>query len=227
MNHFQKKTNKVEKLRALLFQFGLVVSLTLTFLAFEWTTSYSIKKLPGVALVDDGIYEIPPITFRVPDKPAPKIEQTTRLSTTVFKVVPNNTIDPIDEPTDPTIEPVDFTPDFIPVETYIEPEEKFFIVEDMPEFIGGETELLKYLGNNTKYPEVERKMGNQGTVWVDFVVGKDGIVKEVKIKRGVSKYLDDEALKVIKNMPTWTPGKQRGRAVNVYLTLPIKFILKN
>ncbi|PJC62610.1 MAG: energy transducer TonB, partial [Flavobacteriales bacterium CG_4_9_14_0_2_um_filter_32_27] len=78
----------------------------------------------------------------------------------------------------------------------------------MPEFIGGEIEMLRYLKTNTKYPEIEKKLGNQGTVWVSFVVGKDGKIKNTKIERGVSKYLDAEALRVINAMPDWIPGKQ-------------------
>jgi len=224
MNHFQEKTKKVERLSVLFFQFGIIISCTLTFLAFEWTTSYSIKKLPGTTLIDDGTYEIPPVTYRIPDKPAPKIEQTTRLSATVFNVVPTDKTEPIEEePIDVIVKP--FVPDFIPVEPE-DPNKTFTIVEDMPEFIGGEIEMLRYLKTNTKYPEIEKKLGNQGTVWVSFVVGKDGKIKNTKIERGVSKYLDAEALRVINAMPDWIPGKQRGKAVNVSFNLPVKFILK-
>jgi len=224
MNHFQEKTKKVERLSVLFFQFGIIISCTLTFLAFEWTTSYSIKELPGTPLIDDGTYEIPPVTYRIPDKPAPKIERTTRLSATVFNVVPTDKTEPIEEePIDVIVKP--FVPDFIPVEPE-DPNKTFTIVEDMPEFIGGEIEMLRYLKINTKYPEIEKKLGNQGTVWVSFVVGKDGKIKNTKIERGVSKYLDAEALRVINAMPDWIPGKQRGKAVNVSFNLPVKFILK-
>lgn len=225
MNHFQEKTKKVERLSVLFFQFGIVISCTLTFLAFEWTTSYSIKELPGTTIIDDGIIEIPPITYRTPEKPAPKIEQTTRVLTTVFKVVPNDKTEPIEEPTDVIVEP--FVPDFIPVEPVEDPDKNFIIVEDMPEFIGGEKEMLRYLKTNTKYPEIEKKLGNQGTVWVSFVVGKDGKIKNAKIERGVSKYLNQEALRVINSMPDWIPGKQRGKVVNVSYNLPVKFVLIN
>lgn len=225
MNHFQEKTKKVERLSVLFFQFGIIISCTLTFLAFEWTTSYSIKKLPGITLIDDGTYEIPINTYQIPDKPAPKIERTTRLSATVFKVVPNNATEPTEEePIDEIVKP--FVPDFIPVEPE-DPNKTFTIVEDMPEFVGGEKALFAYLGKTTKYPEIEKKLGNQGTVWVSFVVGKDGKIKNTKIERGVSQYLDAEALRVINAMPDWIPGKQRGKAVNVSFNLPVKFILIN
>ncbi|PIQ15696.1 MAG: energy transducer TonB, partial [Flavobacteriales bacterium CG18_big_fil_WC_8_21_14_2_50_32_9] len=181
-------------------------------------------ELPGTPLIDDGTYEIPPVTYRIPDKPAPKIERTTRLSATVFNVVPTDKTEPIEEePIDVIVKP--FVPDFIPVEPE-DPNKTFTIVEDMPEFIGGEIEMLRYLKINTKYPEIEKKLGNQGTVWVSFVVGKDGKIKNTKIERGVSKYLDAEALRVINAMPDWIPGKQRGKAVNVSFNLPVKFILK-
>jgi len=225
VNHFQEKTKKVERLSVLFFQFGIIISCTLTFLAFEWTTSYSIKKLPGITIIDDDPIEIPPVTYQIPDKPAPKIERTTRLSATVFKVVPIDKTEPIEEePIDVIVKP--FVPDIISVETE-DPNKTFTIVEDMPEFIGGEKEMLRYLITNTKYPEIEKKLGNQGTVWVSFVVGKDGKVKNAKIERGVSEYLDKEALRVINAMPDWIPGKQRGKAVNVSFNLPVKFVLIN
>ncbi|MBM78558.1 MAG: energy transducer TonB [Crocinitomicaceae bacterium] len=102
-------------------------------------------------------------------------------------------------------------------------EEIFDVVEEMPEFPGGAAKLYEYLGKNIKYPEMAKENGIQGKVFVKFTVMSDGKIKNVEVVRGVHKTLDNEALKVVKEMPKWTPGKQRGKAVNCNFTIPIKF----
>ena len=106
-------------------------------------------------------------------------------------------------------------------------EEIFTIVETMPEFPGGGQEaLFKFLQSEMKYPQVAKENGIQGTVFVNFVVGQDGKIRDVKVLRGVNKMLDDEAVRVVKAMPSWKPGKQRGKPVSVSYNLPIKFTLR-
>ena len=102
-------------------------------------------------------------------------------------------------------------------------EQIFDVVEENPEFVGGMQKLYEYLGKNIQYPEMAKENGIQGKVFVQFVVWKDGTIKDVKIVKGVHKTLDGEAQRVVKSMPKWTPGKQRGTAVNARFTLPIKF----
>ncbi len=101
----------------------------------------------------------------------------------------------------------------------------FFIVEEMPEFPGGDEELRKYIAATVKYPEDAVKRKVQGKVYVSFVVEKDGYVGEAKIARGVDPSLDKEALRVINSLPKWKPGKQRGKEVRVAYTVPISFAL--
>jgi len=79
--------------------------------------------------------------------------------------------------------------------------------------------------NNIKYPEVARTSGITGTVYVQFVVEKDGSISDVKVVRGIGGGCDEEAVRVVKSMPRWKPGKQRGQPVRVYFTLPIEFKL--
>ncbi len=105
-------------------------------------------------------------------------------------------------------------------------EEIFFIVEDMPEFPGGDLALRKFIAASVKYPEIAQENGIQGKVYVTFVVGDDGYVKNAKIARGVDPSLDKEALRVVSSLPQWKPGKQRGQAVNVAYTVPINFALQ-
>lgn len=102
----------------------------------------------------------------------------------------------------------------------------FRIVEEMPVFPGGEDALKTYIMQNVKYPDDAKKDGIKGKVYVTFVVGHDGNVSDLKIARGVHPSLDKEAIRVMKNSPTWKPGKQRGKAVSVQYTVPIMFALK-
>jgi TonB family protein len=101
----------------------------------------------------------------------------------------------------------------------------FTVVEVMPEFPQGRAAFIKYLAANVKYPEQARKDRIHGTVYVSFVVAKDGRIKDAKVLRGVRADLDKEALRVVKNMPKWKPGTQRGKPVNVAFNVPIKFVL--
>lgn len=105
-------------------------------------------------------------------------------------------------------------------------EEIFFIVENMPEFPGGEMALRQYIANNVEYPNDAIKNGKQGKVYVTFVVSKDGSIANAKIARGVNPSLDAEALRVINGLPNWKPGTQRGKPVNVSYTVPINFQLQ-
>jgi len=102
----------------------------------------------------------------------------------------------------------------------------FFIVEQMPEFPGGEAALRKYLANSVKYPVIATENGIQGKVFVNFVVEPSGNISNVKVTRGVDSSLDKEAVRVVKSMPKWIPGKQGGQAVRVSFTVPINFVLQ-
>jgi len=101
----------------------------------------------------------------------------------------------------------------------------FDFVDKMPEFPGGQVEMIKFLSKNINYPTVALDQGVQGSIYVQFVIWKDGSVREVKVLRGVGSSLDNEAIRVIKMMPNWEPGTQRGIPVNTRYTLPIKFKL--
>jgi periplasmic protein TonB len=120
-------------------------------------------------------------------------------------------------------------PEVMPTEDQKIVEEKmepFLVVEQMPDFPGGESELYKFLEKNIKYPAMARESGITGTVYIRFVVNKDGSITNASILRGIGGGCDEEAMRVVKNMPPWKPGKQNGIAVPVYFTLPVHFILK-
>ncbi|MCM1518099.1 MAG: energy transducer TonB [Pseudoflavonifractor sp.] len=107
-----------------------------------------------------------------------------------------------------------------------EPEKVFTAVEQMPQFPGGEGELMKYISSHIKYPPMAMENGVQGRVVVQFVVTKDGSVGQVKVMRGKDPDLDKEAVRVVKSLPKFIPGKMNGQAVNVWYTLPISFKLQ-
>lgn len=117
---------------------------------------------------------------------------------------------------------------YIPPVTEEEPEDDNQIydkVEQMPGFPGGQSALMSFLSRNVKYPKVCQENGIQGRVIIQFVVNKDGNISDVSVYKGVNPYLDAEAIRVVKSMPKWTPGKQKGKYVNVKYTLPISFRL--
>jgi len=106
-------------------------------------------------------------------------------------------------------------------------EEKIFnIVEVKPEFPGGQDSLDNFLRDNLKYPREAIEVGLEGTVFVRFVVEKDGSITNVEVRRSVHRLLDEEAVRVTKLMPIWKPGTQIGKPVRVSFTLPINFQLK-
>ena len=124
-------------------------------------------------------------------------------------------------------------------DVYFEEEEEnevFMVVENMPKFkcmkfkgdkkeYCGELGLMKYFSVNTKYPAIAKEYGITGRVYLSFIIEKSGAVTNVKVVRGVDKNLDAEALRVVKSLPNFNPGKQRGKAVKVLYNVPITFIL--
>jgi len=198
---------------------GLTLALALSVCLFEYKTisanHYNISS-SLVSLEDEEIIEINKPTTPPPPPPPPPILPE------VVEVVKD------DEITDKPILIVSNEVDIditIEVESEPEPiiETIFDVVEETPEFIGGVEKLYEYLGNNINYPEQAKDFSIQGKVFVQFVVWKDGSIRDVKVVKGAHKLLDKEALRVITNMPTWKPGKQRGKNVNARFTLPIKF----
>lgn len=107
-----------------------------------------------------------------------------------------------------------------------EPEKPFTSVEQMPQFPGGDAELMKYIASNIKYPTIAAENGIEGRVVVRFVVNKDGLVSDAQVLRSLDPSCDKEAIRVVKSMPKWVPGKQNGRNVPVYYTLPVLFKLQ-
>lgn len=107
-----------------------------------------------------------------------------------------------------------------------ETEAPFVIVEQMPQFPGGEKEMMNFIRSNLRYPVLAQEMGVSGTVIINFVIDKNGGITNINLTRGIGSGCDEEAIRVLKLMPKWTPGRQGGRTVRVSYNLPFRFVLK-
>jgi periplasmic protein TonB len=199
---------------------GLITALAITLVAFEWTTFE--KQLGSLGSLDIDFLEeevIPPSATPPPPPPPPPAP------TTILEIVDDKEDIVEVEILDQEIKE-DTKVEIVQRTEVIEEEQIFTIVEEMPSFPGGEAELFKYLGKNIKYPQMATDAGISGVVYVTFVVDKDGKIRDVKVLRGIGGGCDEEAVRVVKSMPTWKPGKQRGKAVTVQYNLPIRFTLR-
>jgi TonB family protein len=104
-------------------------------------------------------------------------------------------------------------------------EEVFMLVEEAPKYPGGEEARMKFLRENIKYPKMAIKNNIQGTVYASFVVEKDGSISTIKILKGIGGGCDEEVIRLLKQMPKWEPGKQRGKAIRAQYNMPIKFVI--
>ena len=198
------------------------------FVAFEWT------ERDVVITADSGIQEVAfeeemvPITEQEepkqapPPPEAPKVEEVLQIADNDANV--EETTIQSNEDKGEAVE-IKYVPAVVEEEE-VEEQQIFQVVEEMPEFPGGMAECMKFLAKNIKYPTIAQENGVQGRVIVQFVVNKDGTIVDPVVVRSVDPYLDKEALRVIKAMPKWKPGKQRGKAVRVKYTVPVTFRLQ-
>ena len=213
-----KKNPKIslEKKKGLFFQIGLIITLLVIFGAFEWKSYDKVAYNLGQLSLDDLEEEIIPITqqeVKPPPPPPPPPE--------VIEIVE----DDVEIEDEIEIEDTESDED-VEIEIEEEDDEEFFmVVENMPEFPGGDLGLMKYIQKNVKYPAIAKEYNITGKVYVSFIVDKKGSVTNVKIVRGVDKNLDAEAMRVVKSLPKYKPGKQRGKSVRVMFTIPINFTL--
>ncbi len=222
-----KKSPKadLEKKRTLFLQVGLIISLAITLAAFEWK-SYEKQEIElEQRAASDVPEEIIPITKQEKPPPPPEPPQTTTELNIVENEVEVEDDIIIDVEADQDTEVEEWTP-VVMEEEEVQEEKIFIVVEDQPSFPGGEKARMKYLANNIEYPQLARESGIQGTVYVTFVVEKDGSVTDVRVLRGIGGGCDEEAIEVVKNMPKWKPGKQRGKPVRVQFNMPIRFTLQ-
>lgn len=219
-----KKSKKadVDRNRMVFFEIGLVLTLLLVIVAFQWKKSENkLMKISYNLQLDDD-QEQADVTKQKdqppPPPPPPQIEE-----------VKNDEKIQDDQPKVQSVESSEETvvaPPKIQVKESVKEEQPFVFVEDMPTFPGGNQAMYDYLQNHIQYPNREKQLSIQGKVVVSFIVEKDGSITHVKVVRSVSPGLDAEAVKVVQGMPNWNPGKQRKVAVRVKINLPIDFKLQ-
>ena len=226
-----KKTEKanLENKKLLFTEIGLIISLLIVFIAFEWTQAeVKVSNLEDTTEVVTE-EEIIPITQETPPPPpsAPKIP------------VLSDQIDIVDDEIevndDLFMNLEDDANMGVEIMEYVEVEEEvveeeaipFQLVEEKPSFQGGDAnQFSKWVNSRLEYPEIAKENGVQGRVTLQFTVEKDGSVTKVKVLRGVDPSLDKEAVRVVSMSPKWKPGKQRDRAVPVTYTFPVIFQLR-
>ncbi len=221
---------------------GYIVSLAAMFATFEFTTrEYVEKEPPIVAVFATMEEEVVPITQPIftaappPPADAPQVAE-------ILDIVDNNTdikeekiestestteaisgpVAQVSGPVGPPMPVATAAP--VVVEEESDENEIFQVVEQMPEFPGGQAKLLEYLAK-IKYPSMAQENNIQGRVLVSFVVNKDGSIVDVEITKSVEASLDKAAKEHISKMPKWIPGKQRGKPVRVKYTVPVSFRL--
>ncbi len=225
----KKKATKAnqERNRPMFLQIGLIVALSVILIAFEWTSN-TINDSNSTTYINDIEFEEQMIATKREEPKPPEVKQPE--IKTVIEIVEDDI--EIEDAFDFDMEADDnteynFVMDDDDGEEIIEEVTPFYIVEDMPTFNGGDMgEFWKYAMGEIRYPEIAAENGVSGTVYMQFTVSTAGYVIDVKVIKGVHPDIDDEAIRVIKNSPRWTAGKQRGRAVPVIMSLPMKFILQ-
>ena len=226
-----KKSEKanLENKKLLFVEIGLIISLLITYISFEWTskeTNLAVLEDNTEILVEEEIIstnmETPP-----PPPPAPKMP------------VLSDQIDIVDDEIeledDMFMNLEDDASLGVEIMDYVEVEEEvveeeaipFQLVEEKPSFQGGDAnQFSKWVNSRLVYPEIAKENGVQGRVTLQFTVEKDGTVTKVRVLRGVDPSLDKEAVRVVSMSPKWKPGKQRDRAVPVTYTFPVIFQLR-
>lgn len=213
----------LEKKVGMLLLVGVAIALSVTLVAFEWMIFEQDAGDLGELVVELEEEEMIPITQQEPPPPPPPPQQAPPQIEIVDdeeEIEEELEIEDSEIDEDTEIEPI------VQEEEVAEEPEIFTIVEDPPLFPGGEAAMRKWLGRNIHYPQMAKDAGIQGTVYVKFEVDQNGNVKDAQILRGIGGGCDEEALRVVNKMPTWKPGKQRGRAVRVYFNLPVRFTLR-
>ena len=226
----QKKSDRVDlqNKRVLFTEIGCIVALALVYFGLE----YSSAKTETALLEDVGIMaemeEMIPITFDTPPPP-PEMPKIPVLSDQIDIVDDDIEIEEIvinlEDHKDLGVEIIDYIP--VEEEDVIEETLPFVMVEQKPKFNGGDAnEFSKWVNSRLQYPQICIENGRQGRVTLSFTIKADGSLSDVKVLRGVDPALDQEAVRVVKSSPKWTPGKQRDRAVAVSYTFPVIFQLR-
>lgn len=220
-----KKSNQadLENKKLIFWQIGAIMSLALVFFAFEYRSEANFSMRDISRSMNTAPFEEIPATVHKPALPPPPPQPMVNIV-----AVDNQNPDVVSltinaEPlADEPIEP------YVPVmEPEVQVDEPPILVPEIaPEFPGGLDALMAYLGRNLNYPARARELEIQGRVYVSFIIEKDGKVSNISLLRGIGGGCDEEALRVVSEMPDWKPGRQNGRPARVAYNLPVRFSLK-
>lgn len=228
MNVKKSPKANLENRRTTYVLMGLVFALGAFYVAFEWTQKeikvYEAQNNMEVFFEEEMIENTiqQEETLPPPPPPAPDVIEELNI---VDNDVETAEVEIVSEDDQKTVQEMVRVP-IAPIEEDPEENVVFKVVENMPEFPGGVTELMKYLNNNVKYPIIAQENGIQGRVVVQFTVRRDGSIDDIEVVRSADPNLDKEAVRVIKSMPNWKPGEQRGKKVNCKFTVPVVFKLQ-
>ena len=225
-----KKTTKanLEKDKSLNYMMGLVIALAVLFVGFEWgeidiaVATNSSKAIPIDVVEIEASTQI--------DPPPPPVEpEPVKVMEIINLVADNIEVDPFNFTSEDDVSLAQIAIYVAPVAIIDEPVDEnviFFAVEEMPRFPGGDAALMKWISDHINYPTIAQENHIQGLVSCQFVVNADGSVSDVEVLRPLNQYLDNEAIRVLKMLPKFEPGKQRDKAVRVRFSVPVRFQLQ-
>jgi len=224
----EKKSPKanLENKKVMFTQIGLIISLLIAWMAFEHK-SYDKREIDPSLLRQTEVVEEEMVEITKQEEPKPQPVEVPK-QTTQLEIVEDD-VEVEDIEINAEVDQAEVIDEYVPVEVQEEEvveQEIFQIVEEMPAYPGGDQKLMEFIAKGIKYPQIARETGIQGRVFVGFVVEPDGSVSNVKVLRGIGGGCDEEAMRVVKSMPKWKPGKQRGKAVRVSYMLPVNFKLQ-
>ncbi len=224
----EKKSPKanLENKKVMFTQIGLIISLLIAWMAFEHK-SYDKREIDPSLLRQTEVVEEEMVEITKQEEPKPQPVEVPK-QTTQLEIVEDD-VEVEDIEINAEVDQAEVIEEYVPVEVEedeVVEQEIFQIVEEMPAYPGGDQKLMEFIAKGIKYPQIARETGIQGRVFVGFVVEPDGSVSNVKVLRGIGGGCDEEAMRVVKSMPKWKPGKQRGKAVRVSYMLPVNFKLQ-
>lgn len=222
-----KKSEKadLERKKPIYVQIGLVLALSLVLFGFEYK-SYDKEEEDTTSVTQAAVIE--EVVMQTKQEVKPEPPPPAQVQTTLLNIVDNNIKVENDlevDAGDDNKKNEEYQEVAQEVTKDVEEAEVFSVVEDAPMYPGGDEARMKFLRDNLKYPQLARESGIDGTVYIEFIIEVNGSISKPVIKRDIGGGCGDEALRVVKAMPKWAPGKQRGKAVRTQFVLPIKFIL--
>ncbi len=226
--HDPKKTSQadLERIRPVIFNISLIITLLLVIAAFEWRTTDNTEKKVIVRQASDfeEILEVP--QTEIPPPPPPVLQQPRIVEVPDSEEIKEEIKVEFDiEVTSATVSQ-EFKIEATPVQVEEEETDKIFlVVEQTAAPKGGMSAFYDYVSKNIRYPAQARRMNIEGKVFVEFVVDKDGTLTNFVVVKGIGAGCDEEAVRIIQSAPPWLPAKQRGKPVRQRMVLPIYFKL--